>query len=338
MPEKSQSHRQSAASDQEFKHFLVDKQINLAGIEQAVDLIIRFEQQLGKAARQAGGDDIRSFINLLANEKNDTEENLTFLYYYGKFSKNNAIALASLELLDGGEVMQNLHKKIGTNIDTQIRDKIFAGIDLPSFGAPQKEKARCMQVVMERFEKLVEPGIVRQILSDCLRDLSEGTHQENKKLYEQLGDFDAFLDLKRHEYVHYLEGFKERGELYYTQEITDEVVAFVRDNPEVAQGVRVGSILYITKIPYMTKEYLAEQDEQKKRYYYCHCPWARETLKHGEKVVSSTFCHCSAGFVKKPWEVILGQKLEADILESILQGDLRCRFAIHLPEGLTNPI
>jgi len=334
MPEKAQGPDQGDRSRQEFRQFLVNKQISIAKIDQAIDLISRFEQGLAKPALQAGGDDTRSFINLLADEKNDTEDNLTYLYYFGKFLKNNAIILASLELLDGGEVMENFYKKLGERIGNDLRDKIFTGIERPSVGTSPLQKARIMQVVMEHIEQLVEPQTVRQILSDCLRDLNEEPHLEDKKRYAETSDFDKCLEMKRQEYVQYLQGFKERGELYFTQEITDEVVAFIRDNPEIAQGVRVGDILYITKIPYMTKEYLAEKDEEKKRYYYCHCPWARETLKQGEKLVSATFCHCSAGFVKKPWEVILGQKLEVDILESILQGDLRCRFAIHLPEGI----
>jgi hypothetical protein len=66
---------------------------------------------------------------------------------------------------------------------------------------------------------------------------------------------------------------------------------------------------------------------------YCHCPWARESLRQAEGPVPAAFCRCSAGYHKKPWEVIFGQPLEADVLESVLQGDLRCRFAIHLPPG-----
>jgi hypothetical protein len=38
------------------------------------------------------------------------------------------------------------------------------------------------------------------------------------------------------------------------------------------------------------------------------------------------------------WEVIFDQKLEAEVLESVLQGDMRCRFAIHLPAGAVKEI
>jgi hypothetical protein len=70
----------------------------------------------------------------------------------------------------------------------------------------------------------------------------------------------------------------------------------------------------------MAREYLAETDERMKRYYYCHCPWVRESLRAGDVRVSPTFCHCSAGFTKKYWEVVLDQPLEAEIVESVLQG------------------
>jgi hypothetical protein len=43
---------------------------------------------------------------------------------------------------------------------------------------------------------------------------------------------------------------------------------------------------------YMTQKYLTETDPILRRYDSCHCPWAREAIKHG---------------------------------------DDRCRFAIHLP-------
>ncbi len=69
-----------------------------------------------------------------------------------------------------------------------------------------------------------------------------------------------------------------------------------------------------------------------KRFYACHCPWARGSLRRGEMPVSARFYQCSAGFHKESWEVIFGIPLRAGVLESALQGDIRCRFAIHLPE------
>ena len=97
-------------------------------------------------------------------------------------------------------------------------------------------------------------------------------------------------------------------------------------------------MLYEVKIPYMTLEYLAETDERLRRYYYCHCPWVRESLKEGDVSVSPTFCLCSAGFHKKSWEVIFEQPLEAEIVQTALKGDPWCKIAIYLPEeALADP-
>ncbi len=50
--------------------------------------------------------------------------------------------------------------------------------------------------------------------------------------------------------------------------------------------------------------------------------------------VPPVWCNCSAAFVKKPYEVIFGQPLKAEILETVLTGGRWCRFVIHLPAGI----
>jgi len=65
------------------------------------------------------------------------------------------------------------------------------------------------------------------------------------------------------------------------------VLDFVRSDPEMGGGRREGNVIYETKIPYMTKLYLAETDPKLKRYYACHCPWAREAIKNENVVYGS---------------------------------------------------
>jgi hypothetical protein len=84
----------------------------------------------------------------------------------------------------------------------------------------------------------------------------------------------------------------------------------------------------------MVQEYLEETDEKMKRYYACHCAWARESILDDVVDVSANFCHCSGGFTKMPWEAALDQPLEYEMVKSVLRGDDECSFIIHLPKDV----
>ena len=127
------------------------------------------------------------------------------------------------------------------------------------------------------------------------------------------------------------------GTLYYTQPITDDVLAYVRETPTCGGGVREGNEIRVTKIPYQADAYLHETDEQRKRYLYCHCPWARTSLLHPEAAVSARFCQCSAGFEKQSWDAVVDEPVTVDVVRSVLQGDLVCEFRVHLPEAVLQP-
>jgi hypothetical protein len=46
--------------------------------------------------------------------------------------------------------------------------------------------------------------------------------------------------------------------------------------------------------------------------------------------VSSTYCHCSRGFVEKYWEGILGRPVRVDLGETAISGADECKFVIRL--------
>jgi hypothetical protein len=237
-----------------------------------------------------------------------------------------------LELIDGAEALEGLYEKLGEAVGEQKRDEVFADIEIPPLGAPNSEKPAITQVVMERLEQLVDPETCRQVLSSGLRYLEDAWFVEERTKYAESGGIDGYLERRGQDLIAQLGKIRDEGGLYFTQPVTDEVIDFVRRHPEIGQGVRVGNVLYETKIPYMTREYLAATDEHLKRYYYCHCPWVRESLKTGDATISPTFCLCSASFHKKSWEVIFEQPLQAEIVETVLKGDPWCKIAIHLPE------
>ena len=315
-----------------FHEFLETRELSESEIEESISLAERFENFL-KASKPTK-EDVKTFSVFLIEEGINTQANFYALARYGRFLGNNEVYVAVVDLLDGAEAMDSLYEKAGQVLGEQKRDKVFEGVKLPPLGLPNDEKVKVTQVVMERLESLAAPQECDEILSNSLRHLEDAWFRDEKQLYLDCQNLDEFLDKNAQNFIAQLERLKDEGQLFFTQEITDKVIEYVRSQPMIARGVREGNILYEVKIPHMTKEYLAETDEQMKRYYYCHCPWVKEALKSGDARISPTFCSCSAGFHKKRWEVIFGQPLRAEIVESVLKGDKWCKIAIHLPEGV----
>ena len=261
-------------------------------------------------------------------------DNLLAMVRYAKMIGNQAMFVCVFQMLDGYEVMDGLHQRLGDMAGEELRDVIFEDMSLPPLGLSRREKAQYTSKIMARLEEIFEENTCRDLLKNSLRHLPDEYYLEDRKDFWETcnGDMDKYLILKGQKFLDTLKNCQEKGELFFGQEITDDVIAFVDGDPEIGGGVREENIIYETKIPYNTKAFLAETDEVKKRYHYCHCPWAKETINNDSLNVSSIFCQCSAGFHKRSYEVIFGQPLKADVLLSVLNGDPVCRFAIHLPD------
>jgi hypothetical protein len=322
---------------QGFRQFLQTRKLSPDQEEQHIAITSRFEEYLGSlypplTLESANAEVTQAFVDLLLTEGANSYENLIALARYGRFCKNDILYVAILELLDGAEAFEGFNHKVGEVLGPEKCDAIFDNNAIPPLGISNRNKAQLTRAVMDRLIHLADAETFPHIFSGSFRDLQDAYYEEDRRQYWEINDIDRYIETKRSEFIALLERILAEGGLFFSQEITQEVVDFVRADPEISLGVRQGNTLYVTKIPYLTKLYLAEIDPEMKRYYACHCPWARESLRSGEMPVSARFCQCSAGFHKKSWEVIFGIPLHADVLESALQGDIRCRFAIHLPE------
>jgi hypothetical protein len=321
--------------DQEgFRELLKTRKLNEEQIRASIAIAERFEEYINASGQTDNATAAWKFSESLMQEGQNTYDNYLALARYGRFTRNNEIYVAIIELLDGAEAQPNLYQKVGERYGESVRDEIFAGIGVSPLGLPSTDKPFDMFPVLDRLIDKAGYAAVEQLLSACLRDLPDEYFVDERDKYIKSADIDEYLMEKHQEFLHQLEKCQMEGVLFFSQEITDEVVENVKSNPETESGVRDGNLLYITKIPYNAKQYLAETDPTLKRYYACHCPWAREAIKNGNIRLNPVFCNCSGGFSKKPWEVIFGQTLRVDMLESALKGDHRCRFVVHLPEKL----
>ncbi len=319
---------------QSFREFLKTRKLTDEKIEASVALAERFEAYIQSADGKPDASTTWAFCNILIKEGQNTYDNLVTVARYGRFMKNNEIYVAILELLDGAEAQPNLYQKVGEMFGESVREEVFAGIGVAPLGIPPTEKPRFLFPVIERLVAKVGQKKVEKLLSACLRDLPDEYYKNDRRKFLKTRDIDDYIVKRHRAFVRTLRKCQRQGELFFSQEITDEVVEYVKQNAEIESGVRDGNILYVSKIPYNAKQYLTESDPTMKRYYACHCPWAREAIRNGDVKLNSVFCNCSGGFSKKSWEIIFGQTLEVDVLESALQGDIRCRFAVHLPEDV----
>jgi hypothetical protein len=317
-----------------FREYLQQRSLSLAEQDQHIALVGEFETFCQELGAEPAGWTASAFITELTRTSRDSYDNLLALARYGHFLNHNEIYVAALELLDGAEVMGNLSQKLAAEVGPVRRDVIFASIPLPTPGTPGAEKAARMQAVVDRMERMLDPDVCHRVLGDGLRDLKDEWYLDERRKYEECGGIDAYLVRKKQDLIAELEHIQAEGGLYFSQPVTPQMLDFVRCTPEIGGGVRQGNILYVVKIPYQAHEYVTASDDLRRRYAYCHCPWVRESLRPGSRLpqVSSTFCQCSLGFVKKPWEVIFNRHLEAEVVESVLEGDMWCKIAVHLPE------
>jgi hypothetical protein len=234
--------------------------------------------------------------------------------------------------LEGFGVPEELLKRLKETVGESKSNTIFEGVNIPALGTRPEDKPKVTKKIMENLEAQLENKSLKDLMSSGLEVFPDEWHLPQKKMFQESDSLDDFLEKRHKEFVETLEKHSEEKTMFFAQEIDDEVVEYVRKNQEIQGGVRKGDIIYETKIPYQTKKYLHEKNQKMKKYYACHCSWVREAIKSGSPKISPNFCYCSAGYHKRPFEIIFGQPVKADVIETVMKGDPVCRFAIHIPE------
>lgn len=322
-----------------FREMLRARHLEPREIDRSVAMVRRFEEFLKRYRPAATADratpgDVGRFLDELANTTNDSLDDLLAIGRYCRLTHNDEALVAVLEAIDGADVPANLSRKLGDLVGEKRRDDVFAGLEIPPIGTSSEQKTAFMRELVLRLYDQIDTDTARSILTSGLHYVPREAFAAERARYLEARDIDAFIEDEHRRYVEYLATLNDEGTLYFTQPITDDVLAYVRDTPTCGGGVRQGNEIHVTKIPYQADLYLRETDDQRKRYLYCHCPWARESILRPESAVSARFCQCSAGFEKQYWDAVLDRPVEVDVVTSVLQGDLVCEFAVHLPEDL----
>ncbi|MFX0013271.1 MAG: hypothetical protein ACFFB2_02610 [Promethearchaeota archaeon] len=322
-----------------FKGYLQERKLDPEKIKNALNIIQEFNNFLphNQSIDNATYDDFQGFSVYLIKNDTNSYDNYINILRYGYFTKNNLLIIAAMEVIDGGEVLVNFSNRLIDEFGEDIRNEVFGDIEVPPLGLHPAKKPTITKQLIERFLEKVNRNKCAEFLSNGLRDKYTDSYKSARQKYLKAENIDDFLRTKRQDFIDTLTQHYEEQTLFFTQEIDEQVLEYVTSQKGMTEaGVREGNKVIITKIPYMTKQYLNETDERKKRYYYCHCPWAREGLLEEEQPIDPIFCNCSGGYYKNFWEAVLDQPVEVKLIESVLQGDSVCKFELLLPQEVVS--
>lgn len=224
-------------------------------------------------------------------------------------------------------------REICAELGETFWEELVKKTKLPDIGSECKCQCHNMYLFMKRFEELADRETIKKILRKVRHGLHPSQCEWARNKFLETGNLDEFLDRHLHdEWNHFVELNREKKD-FYGQEISDEVLAFIKENSQMLAPVRRGNKLYCMAFPCNMKEYLNADDEKMKRYHACHCPLAKESIL-AENVVSSALCNCSLGHVMNFVEAFLGRELEGRVVRSVLNGDLTCEYEIDIPNDI----
>ena len=277
---------------------------------------------------------VKEYINKLIEEGNNTIPVILALARYFYLIDNHEVYIYFTKLFGGLGVMENIRKRLEFYTDKETADSMFNDLVPPPLGTPSENIPEYTDKVMKRLKSTLTPAVYRKVLAGNNHQVPAEAMLAEKKFYEESEDIDTYLRERHERKVAELQKYCDEKKVWFEQEITQEVVDYVASNQEILSAVRDGNKLYVTKIPFDGINFLLADDPVMKSYYACHCPFARERiLDESRENVDAEWCYCSAGYAKFPFEVILGEELEVEMLDSALKGDPVCRFAITLPSS-----
>jgi len=323
--------------EKEFRDYLEGRKMAPDTIELSIRAVADFEAFLSKNQTELMDAELSSlteYVSWLIKEGLNSEDRLVAIARYCYLVRKNDYYIHIAGLVNAIEVLPTIGIRLGELEGEEVRCKVFEGIEMPPLGSPQEDYPHLARTIVQRMEEELSGDQCREVLTWNYHQIPIQAFNGHKERYKQAKDIDEFLKDEHRRFIEEITRYMNEGKAWFEQEITPEFVEYVKADQELSIGRREGDRIYVTKVPFDPRRFLKESDPRMKRYYACHCPLARTSIRDGGPEVPSMFCHCSAGFTKLPFEAIFDQPVDIVMLESVLAGDMRCRFAITIPPSL----
>jgi hypothetical protein len=319
-----------------FRKYLKGRKLSATKIESSVAAMKEFEKYLRKrktTLKSAGLDVLKDYIALLIEEDKNSEDRLIAIARYCYFAKKYDLYIYFTQILGAWDVLPAIGERLAATAGKAAHGRVFHDLEMPPLGSPQESYPKLTKTVLDRMEGELPAGTCREIMTWNYHNIPTEAFKERKQRFEKAASIDDYLKGEHERLIKELEDCMREGRPWFEQEITPEVLEFVRGNQEICTGLRRGDKIYATKIPSAPKQFLKEKDPEMRKYYACHCQLVRTALRDGKPRIPATFCYCSAGFEKVHFDAVFGEPVEVEMLETLLKGDERCRFAIKIPKS-----
>ncbi len=324
----------SILKERGFREYLKGRKLGTEQSEFAVSTVKEFEEYLenkGTAFESADMDRLKDYLSLLIDTDKNSMDRLVAIARYCSFAKKNDYYVYFTSILNARDVLPGIGERLASIAGEEVRRRVFDSFELPPLGVPPDDYPKLTERIVSRLKAELPAATCREVLTFNYHGVPTEAFKEKKERFEKARSIDEYLKEEHKRFVEELTRFMEDRRIWYEQEITPEVVEFVKSNQEIQTGVRHENKIYVRKIPYAPKKYFEEKNPALKRYYACHCPLARTAIRDGRPRIPAVFCYCSGGFEKLSFDVIFDQPVEIELLESVLKGDTKCRFAIIIP-------
>jgi hypothetical protein len=319
-----------------FRKYLRRRKTNAKDIDYFVGVVRELEEHLKNkriSFDYVDLDAIKEYISLLITESKNTEDRLVAIARYFYFAKKTDLFIYFTSIMNAVNVLPDVDERLTNIAGEKAHHEIFNGFELPPLGSPPDEYPKLTKMILDRMEARLPAETCREVLTWNYHKIPIEAFNEQKSRFEKAASIDEYLKGEHERLVNELERFMKEGRPWFEQEITPEVLEYVKNNQEICTGVRKGNKIYVTKIPYAPRQYFQEKEKNLKKYHACHCQLVRSALRDGNLRIPPTFCYCSSGFEKLHFDAIFGESVSVELLETLLKGDDRCRFAIEIPKG-----
>lgn len=298
-------------------------------IQNALSSIALLERVVGKDIDDILVDELPLYSDYLIDHKINTYEHIIHIarYFYYADLKDHYIHMT--KYFNSHGVLESIVNHVEDIVDAKMKKQIEKDIVIPPFLTEPTDYPGLTKLFLETLKRHLDDETCHLVLANNHHQIPTSSFDDEKSFYDDSPTLEAYLKSRHERKVLELKEHYEANKIWFEQKITPEVIEYVKSNQEILSGRIEDHYLYMTKIPYDTKNYL-EHEGHLKHYYACHCSFVRENLKQNQYDIPKRWCSCSAGFAKLPFETILGQSLPIEVLESPLSKDDRCRFRIDL--------